>query len=322
VIKIKVNRLNKYRTGLLGKYLLIITIGACYVLYGNFADTEAFSLPKNSNQEYTGLMKFCNDTTINILESKKSGNWIFSKYRKNTLTGLAAIYRDSIVFINDTFFAHGIAEYQHQQFTFVDSLKIEFTASRNFDGKTVNHKYLFRFDEFSNKWLLEYAEEKESGAGQSFYRFTDDIRIDISTENFSAEKSPSALFSNVNEGLFVYKYKNKSYLDSIEIQVNNMRLSKATSFKKIFTVDHVEEILHDYPVNKTTVLSLNNIAYYLEQMSITMPAIAILETVIDNYPDRTVSYLNLSDALRKNNLTVKAEKMYQRYSKLLKTKKK
>jgi hypothetical protein len=315
---IKVNRLHK----LLGKYLLIITIGACYVSCGNFAGIETVPLPENNNLEYTGLMKFCNDTTINILESKKSGDWIFSKYRKNTFTGLAAIYRDSIVFINDVFFASGIAEYQYQQFTFVDSLKIEFAASRNFDDKTVNHKYLFRFDEFSNKWLLEYAEEKESDAGQSFYRFTDDIRQNISMNNFSIEKSPLVLFTNMNARLFVYKYKKKNYLDSIEVQVNNMRLSKAVSFKQIFTIEHVEKILHDYPVHKTTTLPLNNIAYYLEQMSITLPAIVILETVIDNYPDRTVSYLNLSDALKKNNLTIKAEKMYQHYSKLLKTKKK
>ena len=55
-------------------------------------------------------------------------------------------------------------------------------------------------------------------------------------------------------------------------------------------------------------------------MSITMPAIIILETIIDNYPDRTVSYLNLSDALIKNNLKIKAEKLYKQYVKLVKAK--
>jgi hypothetical protein len=64
------------------------------------------------------------------------------------------------------------------------------------------------------------------------------------------------------------------------------------------------------------VTSLNNIAYYLEQMSITMPAIAVLETVLDSFPDRGVAYLNLYNALIKVNLKTKAKNLYQQYVKL------
>jgi hypothetical protein len=45
-----------------------------------------------------------------------------------------------------------------------------------------------------------------------------------------------------------------------------------------------------------------------------------LETIVANYPDRTVSYLNLSDALAKNNLKIKAEKLYKQYVKFAQTK--
>jgi hypothetical protein len=261
-------------------------------------------------------MKFFNDTTVTFLESKKAGDWIFSKYRNDRLTGLISIYKDSIVFVNDTFFSTENTEYQ--RFDFIDSLKIEFNTTQIAENKTVNYRYIFRFDDFSNKWLLEYAEKKEVTDEQSVYYFTDNFPQNFSTESFSTEKSPAILFTNANDQLFTYKYKKKNYLDSIETQVNSMKSAKVSSFGNVFNIDHAEEILNDYPVNKSTVLTLNNTAYYLEQMSITLPAIAILETIINDYPDRAVSYLNLSDALTKNNLKIKAEKIRQRYSKLSK----
>ncbi|MDR2653086.1 MAG: hypothetical protein LBC68_12395 [Prevotellaceae bacterium] len=295
----------------LKSYLLILAISASYISCNNLADIEAF--PKE-NQEYTELMKFCNNPAVNILESKKAGDQIFAKYQNDTLTGLISVFKDSIVFINDTFFTTEMTEYQ--QFDFIDSLKIKFTANQTSENETVNYRYIFRFDDSSSKWLLEYAEKKEITAGQSIYYFTDNVQQNFSLENFSLKQSPSILFTNTNSRLFSYKYKENKYLDSVEIQVNRMKLANVSSFGNIFTIDHAEEILRDYPVNKITVLSLNNISYYLEQMSIAIPAIAILETIIDNNPDRIVSYINLSDALAKNNLKVKAEKIRKQYDKL------
>ncbi|MDR1584386.1 MAG: hypothetical protein LBS55_14235 [Prevotellaceae bacterium] len=257
---------------------------------------------------------FCNDLFINILGSKKSGEWIFSKYRKDTLTGLISTHKDSIVFSNDIFFSTQKTEYQ--QFKFIDSLKIEFITSQKIEDKTVDYRYIFCFDNLSNKWLLSYAEKRTFTSEQSIYLFTDHFQQNLTMDNFSEEKYLKTLFTNVNGTLYYYKYKKNNYLDSIEIQVSKMRSAGVTSFKNIFTIDHAEEIIQNYPVTKTTVISLNNIAYYLEQMSIAIPAIAILETVIDDYPNRTISYVNLGDALTKNNLKIKAEKMYKQYYKM------
>jgi hypothetical protein len=295
---------------LLIRYLLIITISVCYVSCENFSDTGEIS---ENNQEYTQLMEFCNDTTVNIIESKKSGNWVFSKYRKDTLIGLISIYNDSVVFINSTFFTTEKTEYQ--QFNFVDSLKVELNIGRVSDDKTINYKYIFGFNSLLNKWLLEYAENKELTTEQSVYLFTDNFRQNFLLEDFSASS-----FSFSNNNPFRYKYKRSNYLDSIEFQVRSMKSANVVLFKNIFIIDHAEEILYDYSISKTNVLFLNNIAYYLEQMSITMPAITILETIVANYPDRTVSYLNLSDALAKNKLMIKAEKLYRQYVMLMKTK--
>lgn len=291
------------------KYLLIITISACYVSCTNF---DGINETPENNQKHSRLIEFCSDTTVNIVESKKSGNWIFSKYRKDGLTGLISIYNDSLVFVNEAFFATGKTEYQ--QFNFIDSLKVELDIARVSGNKTIGYKYIFGYDSLLNKWLLEYAENKESTAEQSVYLFTGNLGQDFSLEDFSANS-----FSLVNNNPFRYKYRKNNYLDSVEIQVRNMKSANVASFGKIFTIDHAEEILRDYSILKTNVIYFNNIAYYLEQMSITMPAIIILETILANYPDRTVSYLNLSDALAKNKLRIKAEKLYKQYVKLVKT---
>lgn len=311
-----IKTVNKYSAGLLNLFLLISLMSICYISCKDSVDLHA--IPEN-NQEYTELMKFCNDATVDILESKKSGDWIFSKYRKNAQTGLISVYKDSIMFVNTEFFP--IVETEGQQLDFTDSLRIKFITSQTLEDKTVNYKYIFRFNDFSNKWLLEYAEKNEFTSEQSVYHFTDcqfmdNLQQNFSMESFSSETSPTMLFVNENKSLFSYKYRKRKYLDSIEIQVNNMRLASIMAFKNVFTVDHSEEILRDYPVSITNVTALNNIAYFLEQMSITMPAIVILETVLANFPNRIVCYRNLSDALIKNNLKVKAEKIYNQYLKL------
>jgi hypothetical protein len=259
-------------------------------------------------------MKFHNDTAISILECKKAGNRIFSKYQKNTLTGLISVHNDSVVFVNDTFFSTGNAKYQ--LFNFIDSNKIALDILHVYDNKTINCKYIFRLDDTSDNWLLDYAEKKERDAEQTVYLFTDRFPQNISMCDFSAEQTSESLFAKAHDNMFQYKYRKNNYPDSIEIQVNNMRLANTVSFKNIFTVEHAEEILRDYPLHKTNVIFLNNIAYYLERMSITMPAIVILENIIADYPDRTVCYLNLYDALLKNGLKVKAEKIYNQYTKL------
>jgi hypothetical protein len=310
--KIILKRLNKYRIKPIQEYLLIVTISVSYISCGNHVDLDSHP---NITQKYTGLMKYCNDTTINILKSKKSGDWIFSKYRKDTLNGLTLLYKDSIVFMNDTFFPVGKSEYQ--QFDFIDSLKIEFITRQDCDNRTINYRYIFQFNDSMNKWLPVYAEKKEFTTEQSVYYFIDTFQHDISMDN-SLKTLSQTLFTSVNNKLFLYKYKNKNYSDSIEIQIKEMKSAKIASFKNIFTVDHAEEILRNYPVNKTNIVFLNNIAYYLEQMSIIMPAITILETIITDYPKRIVCYLNLSDALTKNGLKIKAEKTYRQYCKLLK----
>jgi hypothetical protein len=309
LIMIKI--LDKYREKALERIFLIFMLSACYI-----SCTHSVDLDIKDSRECTGLTRFYNDTGIIILENKKAGDWIFSTYRKNAITGLMSVYKDSIMFINDSFFPAGDAG--GQSLDFMDSDRIAVNVSNISGNKTLGCKYIFNLKGFSNNWILAYAEMKEFTGEQSVYHFTDSLQADISICNFSTEQAFMDLFANAGKDVFQYKYRKNNYLDSIEIQVNNMRLANVASFKNIFTLDHAEEILQDYPLSRTNVTFLNNIAYYLERTSITMPAIAILETIVSDYPDRTVSYLNLSDALLKNNLKIKAEKIYSQYTKMKK----
>jgi hypothetical protein len=300
--------LNKRLKKALKRILQTFMLSACYI-----SCTHSEDLNIKDSRECTGLMKFYNDTAISILENKKAGDWIFSTYRKDTIKGLISVYKDSIMFINDAFFPTG--DTAGQSLDFMDSGKIAVNISEN---KTLSCRYIFKLNGSSNNWTLDYAEKREFTGEQSVYLFTDSLQADISMCNFSTEQAFMDLFASAGKDVFQYKYRKNNYLDSIEIQVNSMRLANVVSFKNIFTLDHAEEILQDYPLNRTNVIFLNNVAYYLERMSITMPAIAILETIIGDYPDRTVSYLNLSDALLKNNLKLKAEKIYSQYAKMKK----
>jgi uncharacterized protein YeeX (DUF496 family) len=307
LIMIKI--LKKYRKKALERIFLIFMLSVCYI-----SCTHSVDLDIKYGREYTGLMRLYNDTSINILENKKAGDWIFSTCRKNAIKGLISVYKDSIMFINDSFFPSG--DGGSQSLDFMDFDKIVVNVSNVSGNKTLSCKYIFSLNRFSNNWTLVYAEKKEFTGEQSVYHFTDILQTDISMCNFSTEHAFMDLFANEREDVFQYKYRKSNYLDSIETQVNRMRLANVASFKNIFTLDHAEKILQDYPLNKTNVIFLNNIAYYLERTSITMPAIAILETIVSDYPDRIVSYLNLSDALLKNNLKVKAEKIYSQYTKM------
>jgi tetratricopeptide (TPR) repeat protein len=47
---------------------------------------------------------------------------------------------------------------------------------------------------------------------------------------------------------------------------------------------------------RNAITKYNDIAYYLEQSGLYKEAIYLLEKVIENFPDRTVAYINLGDA--------------------------
>lgn len=248
------------------------------------------------------LSRFYNSDNYSEIESQKVNNWIFSEYKKDTLTGLVIIYNDSVLLTNDNFFE------KETLISFKDSETIVF----EYMAGDITCKYIFGHNEPINKWLLNYAEQKEvSNAGETylFKNVTEDENIDILS---------FTVFSFNMDEADKYVFKNNKYIEQILEQVKEFRAAKNQAFKNIFTTEHAQELLKNYPITLTNVIQINNIAYYLEQMDILMPAIYILEEIITQYPNRIVSYLNISDAFNKLGLKTKAKENYNHYVTIMK----
>jgi len=253
------------------------------------------------------LILFAENNEIEYSEIKKAGNWIFANYTGSDSVVLLAVYNDSIVF-ETTFHGAGFEYY----FLSKDMLRIDI-------GKNIS-QLLSNFPHFSstyifqlnseNKWILSFASVKETTEKEDSYQFDDNFEQEILLNHFRAS---AVNLSNT------YVFNKKNSIEKISNQVKQFRSANTPSFKYIFTPEHAEELLRYYSVNISNVIYINNIAYYLEQMFIVMPAITMLENIISKYPSRAVCYLNLGDALFKAELIIKAEENYKQYTKLMKS---
>ncbi|MDR1897635.1 MAG: hypothetical protein LBR10_12680 [Prevotellaceae bacterium] len=262
-------------------------------------------------REDSDFTRFAADSSVEILESKKANDRMFSKYKKDNSIGLILTYKGSIVFINNNMFSR--IDEPAQTFDFADSATIVFRQQQDSANRTIAYKYIFQLEQ-SQKWILRYAEKKVTDGNEQRYVFTDNFKSECSMDKFSMD-----MFDFEQHSPCSYVFRQTKYLDSILIQVKNMRAANVESFENVFNAAHAEELLRHYPITPNNVTRLNNIAYYLEQMSIATPAIVILEDIVAEYPNRTVSYLNLGDALTKKKLTVKAKKIYKQYISLMKS---
>ena len=80
-----------------------------------------------------------------------------------------------------------------------------------------------------------------------------------------------------------------------------------------FTIETIDRYLSLVPLATGNVREYNNIAYFLERSGSYAPAVHLLETIVAAYPDRTVAYINLGDALWGEQQTDAAKTAYRRY---------
>ena len=79
-------------------------------------------------------------------------------------------------------------------------------------------------------------------------------------------------------------------------------------------------ILNLLPIEKKTLTTYNNIAYYLQKAGSNQEAIYLLEKILEKYPNRTVAYYNLADAYWALGEKKKAIKAYTTYIEQMKEK--
>ena len=100
---------------------------------------------------------------------------------------------------------------------------------------------------------------------------------------------------------------------------------KENSYDKIELYGHklvLNFLMGDIILNNENLSKYNDIAYYLEQSKLYEESIFILEKIMQEFPNRTVAYINAGDAYWNNNEKEKAKEAYKTYIKQMKENKK
>ncbi len=128
--------------------------------------------------------------------------------------------------------------------------------------------------------------------------------------------------------LFDYKLINSIFHD--EKKCTNRFLIKR-SFEEIYdrvkikktieypTYDRLAYYLNEYRLASNTLRQYNDIAYYLEQGESFKESLYILQKIIEEFPNRTVAYINLGDAYWGLDNKDKAKEAYEKYILLMKS---
>jgi hypothetical protein len=167
---------------------------------------------------------------------------------------------------------------------------INFYKIRKYSGKEIIEKLPENIQtEFNmdNKFWTPTVESNKPDDGRKFYPFYDE---------------KSTLNRLIEMGLCA----------SIDSPSN---LEKALKDNQNISIDklYVDNQILLYPLDKNTVTSYNNNAFYLGKENRYDVAIYILNKVIDKYPNRMVAYINLGDLHWDNGSKKEAVKIYQDY---------
>ncbi len=123
---------------------------------------------------------------------------------------------------------------------------------------------------------------------------------DVDAENDYAPR----YFYRLPEASFTRDYRN----------VESEATAKRYDFvRERFTIETIDRYLRLVPLATENVRAYNNIAYFLERSGSYGPATHLLKAVVAAYPERTVAYINLGDALWGEQQTDAAKTAYRRY---------
>lgn len=205
-----------------------------------------------------------------------------------------------------------------------------------FSGRIYSDKYYFKLN--GDKFILDkYIQEEGTscnswtiGNAYEFSSFTSNLYL----EDFSLDYFLSNFY---NKKLFYNKSK-RIILKDFDIDFKNLKnayFNKSISLKKevfkIIAYNEEKEVnclpkeyLNKYLYFKypKTINKSNDIAFFFEQAGYYKEAIYLLAKIVEKYPNRTVSYINLGDSYLKDGNKEKAIKNYKIYIKQMKEKNK
>jgi hypothetical protein len=179
----------------------------------------------------------------------------------------------------------------------------------NVDGKL--YREFYNFEDYSslNSKLLTIEKQYiniDNDSIEKDYIFTP--KEDISTLKNYTDKEFSEKYLNDN----YYNFRKINYLINLTQLLENSKSNQKVS------IENINEVLKNEPLNTKTLQKYNDIAYYLQQAKSNDEAIFLLEIIIEKFPNRTVAYLNLADAYEGINDKEKAKINYEKYIDLMK----
>jgi hypothetical protein len=120
-----------------------------------------------------------------------------------------------------------------------------------------------------------------------------------------------------NNGPYQYEEKSALKKDIVdEIMVfKNEKIDKATLKKYIAKMPFYVPLELANNLDVVSVQDANDIAFYLIENGRSDESAPLLQRIVEKYPDRVVSKLNLADAYWQNKMIPQAKEMYRRYAK-------
>jgi len=154
------------------------------------------------------------------------------------------------------------------------------------------------------------------------------IKYDESTYSFTISFSSGSEF--LEEHRFTLDNLDNFACSQVARELSPKSVEKAFATNKIYdprvlkkgyseySIGKIKAMFEAYPLSKRNVTQYNNIAYYFEKHKAYEQSAYVLEKILDQYPTRTVAYINLGDAYWGLDKRIKAKAAYQKYVELMK----
>ena len=244
-----------------------------------------------------------NNTSILIL--KNSSNFEMLGYG-----GSIGTNADCVFFSKGKVYNNKFSGYLHDidtsivSYSVKETVKYEFKAVKVKDMVTIISSSTLDFCGINTIFEREYLK-----IPNKLLEKTEQAFIDLLEE--------TKLQKNILEMLLT-KQKNRVFFKSTLKQIE--KTLKQKKDLKTYNKEFFQKMLPQKPIEKKTLTTYNNIAYYLQKAGVNKEAVYLLEKILEKFPKRMVAYYNLGDAYWALGDKKKAKKAYSTYIKMMKAK--
>lgn len=180
-----------------------------------------------------------------------------------------------------------------------------------------------------DKLLIENGNGENDGNGKGY--FTEHLKTlqklqqktnypDLIFEQSFTYREEEGESWNAKYGMITYRYQEGKYLpmqskapEVFDLKQIEEQAKKGLNFKHAM----LKAMLHENWLSKENLESYNNIAYYLQKAGHNKEAILLLKSILNEFPNRAVAYLNIGDAYFGMSNSFKSSQSYAQYIKLM-----